>query len=131
MGRRLEGGVFHLHHYHCTAHEVLGIVRGSARLTFGGESGVTVEIEAGDVPRSPLAWGTVTRGPATTSWSSAPTRAASPRTCAPASPVNVPRSSKTPAEYSYRGRTAFSVSRGRWPNPGRGSSSRRSSKIIL
>jgi uncharacterized protein YjlB len=28
----------------------LGIVRGSARLTFGGESGVTVEAEAEDVP---------------------------------------------------------------------------------
>ena len=37
------------HYYHSTAHEVLGIVRVTARPAFGGESGVALELETGDV----------------------------------------------------------------------------------
>jgi uncharacterized protein YjlB len=40
---------FTYHHYHSTAHNVLGIVSGTARLAFGGELGVTIVVEAGDV----------------------------------------------------------------------------------
>ena len=42
-------GIYDYHHYHATTHEVLAIVRGSARVQFGGPSGVTVLFEPGDV----------------------------------------------------------------------------------
>lgn len=42
-------GVYPFAHYHSTAHEVLGCFRGTARLRFGGENGVTQEIRPGDV----------------------------------------------------------------------------------
>jgi uncharacterized protein YjlB len=42
-------GIFPYHHYHRIVHEVLGIIRGSARLTCAGESGVAVKAETEDV----------------------------------------------------------------------------------
>ncbi len=41
--------IFDYHHYHSTSHEVLGVASGSATVQFGGESGETVGITAGDV----------------------------------------------------------------------------------
>ena len=42
-------GIFDYHHYHSTAHEVLGIAFGSVEVRFGGESGATLRLEPGDV----------------------------------------------------------------------------------
>jgi uncharacterized protein YjlB len=42
-------GIYDYHHYHSTAHEVLGIAAGAATVRFGGEGGETVGVTAGDV----------------------------------------------------------------------------------
>ena len=41
-------GVYGFHHYHSTAHEVLGVVAGEANVQFGGENGVAASVSAGD-----------------------------------------------------------------------------------
>ena len=42
-------GIFSFHHFHSTAHEVLGIVGGSATVVLGGPSGCRFEVARGDV----------------------------------------------------------------------------------
>lgn len=44
-----KDGIYDYHHYHSTAHEVLGIIYGTARIQFGGPSGITLYAEKGDV----------------------------------------------------------------------------------
>ncbi len=44
-----RNGIFPFHHYHSTAHEVLGIYSGTAVAQLGGENGVTVTLAPGDV----------------------------------------------------------------------------------
>jgi uncharacterized protein YjlB len=44
-----RNGIYSYHHYHSTAHEVLGVFRGTARVQFGGDRGRTQQLNAGDV----------------------------------------------------------------------------------
>ncbi len=47
--RSWRNGIYSFHHYHATAHEVLGIARGSAEVCMGGEQGARLAIGPGDV----------------------------------------------------------------------------------
>jgi uncharacterized protein YjlB len=42
-------GVHAFHHFHSTAHEVLGVARGEASVLFGGPAGTLLTVRAGDV----------------------------------------------------------------------------------
>ncbi|HVY28147.1 MAG TPA: cupin domain-containing protein [Polyangiaceae bacterium] len=47
--RSWRNGLYRVHHYHSTAHEVLGVYRGFVKVRLGGPDGPTVELHAGDV----------------------------------------------------------------------------------
>ncbi|HKY39737.1 MAG TPA: hypothetical protein VJN18_27555 [Polyangiaceae bacterium] len=44
-----RNGLYRTHHYHSTAHEVLGIYRGHVKVRLGGLAGPVVTLAAGDV----------------------------------------------------------------------------------
>ena len=44
-----RNGIYTYHHFHSTAHEVLAIARGQAKVQFGGEQGVIMNVQSGDV----------------------------------------------------------------------------------
>ncbi len=48
-GNSWRNGIYAFHHYHSTAHEVFAIARGQATVHLGGEQGVRLDVDAGDV----------------------------------------------------------------------------------
>jgi uncharacterized protein YjlB len=56
-GGSWRNGIFPFHHYHSTAHEVLGIAAGEAEVRFGGEEGQTLTVRAGDAVLIPAGVG--------------------------------------------------------------------------
>lgn len=56
-GGSWRNGIFPFHHYHSTAHEVLGIAAGEAEVRFGGEQGETLSVKAGDAVLIPAGVG--------------------------------------------------------------------------
>jgi uncharacterized protein YjlB len=52
-----RNGIHSFQHFHTTAHEVLGIARGHARVQFGGAKGSVLTVTAGDVVVLPAGTG--------------------------------------------------------------------------
>jgi len=48
-GSTWRNGIYAFHHYHSTAHEVLGIYSGSVTVQLGGPNGIVIDARKGDV----------------------------------------------------------------------------------
>jgi uncharacterized protein YjlB len=57
-----RNGVYPFHHFHSTAHEVLGVARGEVSVLFGGPDGEVLTLRAGDVVVVPAGVGHCNRG---------------------------------------------------------------------
>ncbi len=44
-----QAGILTVHHYHSVTHEVLGVYKGEATLQLGGNKGVKIKLQKGDV----------------------------------------------------------------------------------
>lgn len=55
-------GIYSYHHYHSTAHEVLGVYAGEAKVQLGGEKGLVADIRLGDVVIIPAGVGHINLG---------------------------------------------------------------------
>jgi uncharacterized protein YjlB len=55
-------GVYPFHHFHSTAHEVLGVARGEVSVLFGGPGGEVLTVKAGDVVVVPAGVGHCNQG---------------------------------------------------------------------
>lgn len=56
-GGSWRNGIYPFAHFHSTAHEVLAVCRGEAKVRFGGEAGEVVALRAGDVVVIPAGGG--------------------------------------------------------------------------
>lgn len=52
-----RNGVYPFHHFHTTAHEALGVYSGEVTVLFGGDDGVTITAQPGDVVVLPAGTG--------------------------------------------------------------------------
>jgi hypothetical protein len=105
-------GIFTFHHFHSIAHEVLGVVAGTATVKLGGPSGRDFEIAHATSSSSPPGPATATRARAPTCWWSAPIPTACPGTFAAVTRRSTKRWWRTcgryrrPAPIRSRARTA-------------------------
>lgn len=56
-GNGWRNGIFPFPHYHSRVHEVLAICRGQAKVQFGGNQGITLHVQPGDVVLIPAGVG--------------------------------------------------------------------------